>query len=41
MQIRLAEMGAFGVPCFIVNEHFYWGLKFLLNNFAELMWGAQ
>ncbi|CAM6039284.1 unnamed protein product [Sphagnum compactum] len=23
--IRLATMGAFGVPCFIVNEHFYWG----------------
>jgi 2-hydroxychromene-2-carboxylate isomerase len=23
--IRLATMGAVGVPCFIVNEHLYWG----------------
>ncbi|CAK9206258.1 unnamed protein product [Sphagnum troendelagicum] len=23
--IRLATMGALGVPCFIVNEHLYWG----------------
>jgi 2-hydroxychromene-2-carboxylate isomerase len=23
--IRLAMMGALGVPCFIVNEHLYWG----------------
>jgi 2-hydroxychromene-2-carboxylate isomerase len=23
--IRLATMGALGVPCFIVNEQLYWG----------------
>jgi 2-hydroxychromene-2-carboxylate isomerase len=42
--IRLATMGALGVPCFIVNEHLYWGqvsLKFYFKSFAEWMWGPN